>query len=133
MSIASKTNPCIWIVDSANAIITPFKDRLQNYTPFKVFQVVKGVVGKIIEAFDTRSITLEDHSGNPFTLRNAVFLPDPTDNILSIMEIREQELRTQLIDDDSIPDSDGKFRLKAKKTSLHSREAASTAVQGSSS
>jgi hypothetical protein len=116
MSIASKTNPYIRTVDSgANAIITPFKDRLQHYTPFKAFQEVKGVGGKIIEAFGTHSITLEDHSGNHFLLRNAVYVPDATDNILSIMEIREQGLRTQFIDDDDMPDSDGNFTQAPSK------------------
>jgi hypothetical protein len=117
-TISLNPNPLIWVVDSgADAIITPFKERLHNFQLFESNREVKGIGGKTtLNAIGFGTITLTDDAGNLYTLRNAVYVPDAADNILSMMEIREQGLPLHFIEDPDIPDCNGNFKISARKT-----------------
>ena len=116
-----KSDSTIWIVDSAsNAIITPFKERLQNYVTFTYFKEVKGCGGLVVNAVGSGSITLQDASGNRYTFTNAVYVPDATDNILSLMLLRIHGLTFNFLDemDPDIDPASGAFLISARKTNF---------------
>ena len=71
-----------------NTFITPFKERLHNYHHFKEEVQVKGFDGKPEVAVGTGSITLTDNSGNRQTLTDVVYVPECTEQILSLMKLR---------------------------------------------
>jgi hypothetical protein len=80
-------NPYEWIVDSAaNAYITSFKNRLNNYVEFPQTVEVKGFGGKLETAYGKGTITLTDFTGHKFTLRDVVYVPESPDQILSLMK-----------------------------------------------
>ena len=111
-------NPYIWVLDSgANAIITPFQDRLHNYKAFGFPVEVHGIGGVPVEALGKGSLALQDPSGNFFTLRTAVYVPDSPDSILSLMELEEQGLEFSFIRDPSTDHAAGHFRLTASGNS----------------
>jgi len=89
VQIACTNDPSAWIVDSAaNAFITPFKERLHHYRRFKTEVQVKGFDGKPEMAVGSGSITLTDHRGNRQTLNDVVYVPECSEQILSLMKLR---------------------------------------------
>ena len=114
-------DPYIWVVDSgADAIIHPSKDRLQNYKAFNFPKEVAGIGGVPVSALGSGSITLHDPSGNHFTLLNAVYVPEATCSVLSMMELEEQGLLFDFVRQDLSLEtrSKGNFRL----TSMNSTD-----------
>jgi hypothetical protein len=84
-------NPYEWIVDSAaNAYITSFKNRLNNYVEFPQTVEVKGFGGKLETAYGKGTITLTDFTGHKITLRDVVYVPESPDQILSLMKFRRE-------------------------------------------
>src|SRR5271170_8137406 len=78
-----------WIVDSAaNAFITPFKERVHNYRHFKEDVQVKGFDAKPEMAVGSGSITSTDNCGNRLTLNGVVYVPQCTEQILSLMKLQ---------------------------------------------
>jgi hypothetical protein len=73
---------------AANAFITPFKERLHNYHQFKEEVQVNGFGGKPEVAVGSGSITLIDSYGNRQTLNDVVYVPECTEQILSLMKLR---------------------------------------------
>src|SRR5271156_2073590 len=85
----TSADPSAWIVDSAaNAFITPFKERLHNYRHFKEEVQVKGFDGKPEVAVGSGSITLTDHRSNRQTLNDVIYVPECSEQILSLMKLR---------------------------------------------
>ena len=83
------SDPSAWIVDSAaNAFITPFKEKLHNYRHFKEEVQVKGFDGKPEVAVGPGSITLTYHRGNRQTLNDVIYIPECSEQILSLMKLR---------------------------------------------
>src|SRR5579859_6095309 len=77
-----------WIMDSAaNAFITPFKERLHSCHQFKEKVQVNGFGGKPEVAVGSGSITLMDSYGNRQTLNDVVYIPECTEQILSLMKL----------------------------------------------
>jgi len=82
-----------WIVDSAlNAHLIPFRFLLQNYKPFPKSSKVTGLGGKTVSALGTGSVTLTDHCGNKYTIKNVLYVPDHDSSLLSMMQLRKQGL-----------------------------------------
>src|SRR5436305_5826212 len=78
-----------WIVDTAaNAYITPYKEKLQNYCEFTNRIRVKGFAGKMQLARGTGTITLTDDTGKRVTPKDVVYVPESPDQILSLIKLR---------------------------------------------
>jgi hypothetical protein len=87
--IAHTSDPSAWIVGSAaNTFIMPLKERLHNYRHFEQEVQVKGFDGKPEMAVGSGSITLTDHRGNRQTLNDVVYVPECSEQILSLMKLR---------------------------------------------
>ena len=71
----------------ANAFITPFKERLNNYHHFKDQVQVKGFDSKPEVAVGSGSITLIDYCGNKQTLNDVAYVSGCTEQILSLMKL----------------------------------------------
>jgi transposase InsO family protein len=113
-------DPYTWIVDSgANAIITPYKERLQNYKAFNFVCEVDGFAGMPVTALGSGSLALQDHSGNRYTLPNVVYCPQSSDAILSMMALRHQGLEFQFHESPDLPYDDGHFSLTARKSDFN--------------
>ena len=84
-------DPYTWVVDSgADAVITPFKERLHQYKAFNYPVKVDGIGGVPVDALGIGSLALQDPSGNLFTLREAVYVPSASDSILSMMALEDR-------------------------------------------
>src|SRR5271170_4483306 len=89
IQIAHTSDLSAWIVDSAaNTFITLFKERLHNYRHFKEEVQVKGFDSKPEMAVGSGSITLMDYCGNRQTLNDVIYVPECTEQILSLMKLR---------------------------------------------
>jgi reverse transcriptase-like protein/integrase-like protein/Pol polyprotein/LTR polyprotein gag-polypeptide-like protein len=85
------SDPYAWIIDTAaNAFITPFKNRLQNYRDFNEGVQVAGFNGKPEIAKGFGSITLTDRNNSTITLNDVVYVPECPDQIISLMKLRRE-------------------------------------------
>ena len=105
-----------WIVDSAsNANLTPFRFLLHNYKPYSQPAKVQGIGGKFASAIGSGSVTLMDHSGNKYTIKNVLYVPDHDSSLLSMMQLRNQGLNFAFKPNEN----DGAFTLSSQTNDFH--------------
>lgn len=108
----SLPDPHQWTVNSvANANLTLFKHRLHNYREFGTPGNVKGLGGKIVSAQGIGSVTLTGSNEMKYTVKDVLYVPQSTYNIISMMKLKCCGLNFHFLDDHN----DGDFLFSAQR------------------